>query len=73
MTSSRLIAFAAALLVFIDAGARAQTPTGRFEKEIAAFEAADRAKPPKPGGIVFTGASGIRMGGRWRRISPDCR
>ena len=68
MTPLRLIAVAAALLVFIAAGASAQTPAGRFEKEIAAFEAADRANPPKPGGIVFTGASGIRM---WRTLAED--
>ena len=68
MTPSRLIAVVAALLVFNNVGANAQTPAGRFEKEIAAFEAADRAKPPQPGGIVFTGASGIRM---WRTLAED--
>ena len=68
MTSSRLITLAATLLVFISTGASAQPPTGRFEKEIAAFEAADRAKPPQPGGIVFTGASGISM---WKTLAED--
>ena len=68
MTAARFIAVAAALLVFVNASENAQTPAGRFEKEIAAFEAADRANPPKPGGIVFTGASGIRM---WRTLAED--
>jgi len=57
MTPLHRIAVAATLLVFINTGASAQSPAGRFEKEIAAFEAADRAKAPQPGGIVFTGAS----------------
>jgi len=68
MTSSCLITLAATLLVFINTGASAQSPAGRFEKEIAAFEAADRAKPPQPGGIVFTGASGISM---WKTLAED--
>ena len=33
----------------------------QFEAEIAAFEAADRRRPPEPGGIVFTGSSSIRL------------
>ena len=68
MTTSRLLTLAAALLVFADIGARAQSPAGRFEKEIAAFEAADRAQPPQPGGIVITGASSIRM---WKTMAED--
>ena len=36
--------------------------TDRWEKDIAAFEAADRVSPPRPGGIVFVGSSSIR---RW--------
>jgi len=45
-------------------------PTGpaRWEKEIAAFEAADRANPPTRGGIVFTGSSTIR---RWTTLAQD--
>ncbi len=49
----------------------AQEPKGaapRFEKEIAAFEAAERAHPSPPGGIVFTGASGIRL---WKDLAAD--
>ncbi|MDQ3440650.1 MAG: GDSL-type esterase/lipase family protein [Planctomycetota bacterium] len=45
-------------------------PTGpaRWEKEIAAFEAADRANPPAKGGIVFTGSSTIRG---WKTLARD--
>ena len=48
---------------------RAEPPAGhRFEKEIAAFEAADKIKPPPQGAIVFTGASGIA---RWKTLAQD--
>ncbi|HEY8746736.1 MAG TPA: GDSL-type esterase/lipase family protein [Tepidisphaeraceae bacterium] len=40
----------------------------RWEKEIAAYEAADKQNPPKQGGVVFTGASGIRM---WKTLEKD--
>ena len=40
--------------------ASAESPV-RFETEIVAFEAADRARPPVPGGIVFVGSSSFRM------------
>ena len=32
-----------------------------YEKEIAAFEAADRAKPPAAGQVLFVGSSSIRL------------
>ena len=32
----------------------------RFETDIAAFEAEDRARPPVPGGVLFVGSSSIR-------------
>jgi lysophospholipase L1-like esterase len=40
----------------------------RWEPEIHAFELADRAKPPTPGGVVFIGSSSIRM---WKSLSDD--
>jgi len=45
-------------------------PTGpaRWEKEIAAYEAADRANPPAKGGIVFIGSSTIRL---WKTLASD--
>jgi lysophospholipase L1-like esterase len=39
--------------------AAAQEPTGRFEKELTAFAAADAALPPPRGEIVFVGSSTI--------------
>ncbi len=33
----------------------------RFAKEIAAFDAQDKARPPQKQGIVFTGSSSIRL------------
>jgi lysophospholipase L1-like esterase len=33
----------------------------RFQDEIERFEAADRVRPPAPGGVVFVGSSSIRL------------
>jgi lysophospholipase L1-like esterase len=40
----------------------------KWEKEIAAFEAADRANPPPKGGILFVGSSTIRL---WKSLASD--
>ena len=49
--------------------ARAESPAAHpFEKEIAAYEAADLTGPPSQGAIVFTGASGIRL---WKTMAED--
>jgi len=40
----------------------------RFEAEIRAFEAADRARPPSPGGVVFVGSSSIK---NWIDVAAD--
>lgn len=40
----------------------------QWEKEIAAFEAADRKRFPPPGGIVFVGSSTIRI---WKTLDKD--
>jgi lysophospholipase L1-like esterase len=40
----------------------------RFEAEIRAFEAADRANPPPVGGIVFIGSSSIH---NWTNLAAD--
>jgi lysophospholipase L1-like esterase len=40
----------------------------RWEKEISAFEAADRMNPPKKGGVLFIGSSGIRL---WKTLASD--
>ncbi len=44
------------------------SPEGRYEKEIAAFEAADRQSPPAKGGILFVGDSGIK---KWVSLAAD--
>lgn len=41
---------------------------GAFAEEIARFEAADRADPPRPGGVVFVGSSSIRL---WPTLAAD--
>ncbi len=40
----------------------------RFEKDILAFEDVDRAHPPAPGGVLFTGASSIKF---WTTLDQD--
>jgi len=40
----------------------------KWEKELAAFEAADLAKPPPQGAVLFTGSSTIRM---WTSLAQD--
>ena len=42
--------------------------SAKWEKEIAAFEAADRTNPPPAGGIVFVGSSSIK---RWTNLVAD--
>lgn len=40
----------------------------RWEKEIAAFEAADKKSPPPQGGVLFIGSSTIRL---WKSLAQD--
>src|SRR4051812_22210224 len=40
----------------------------KWEKEVAAYEAADRKSPPPKGGILFIGSSTIR---RWQTLEAD--
>ena len=40
----------------------------RFEKEIAAFEEADKKSPPPQGAILFVGDSAVRM---WKSLPED--
>jgi len=51
-----------ALTLTLGGAVSAQMPRGpqAFEKEIKAFEEADKKKMPPPGGVVFTGASSVR-------------
>jgi len=49
------------LLGLLALAAAQETKPHPFEKEIQAFEKADRENPPKEGGIVFVGSSSIRL------------
>ncbi len=40
----------------------------KWEKEVAAYEAADRANPPPKGGVVFIGSSTVRL---WKTLATD--
>lgn len=40
----------------------------RWEKEIAAYEKADRKSPPPKGGILFIGSSTVRL---WKTLADD--
>ena len=44
------------------------TGSEKWEGEIAAFEAADRANPPEKGVVVFVGSSSIRL---WKTLAQD--
>lgn len=81
MRSTRLVIVLAALAacgpraaqqtapVAAPAPANASAPAiDRFESEIARFEASDRAAPPAPGGILFTGSSSVRL---WKSLESD--
>ncbi len=45
-----------------------KNPSERWEKDIQAFEAADRKQPSPDNAVLFIGASGIRM---WKSLPTD--
>lgn len=49
-------------------GVAAALPNDRFEKDIQAFEAADRAKAPPKGALLFIGSSSTRL---WQTLQQD--
>jgi len=65
-----LLCAAAAATAQTSPAARPTTkPTSQpFQNEIEAFEAADRAHPPTPGGVMFLGSSSIRL---WKTLAED--
>lgn len=78
-TFSSAAILALGLLVTIpQAGLRGQLPPdgtyaaqreySRWEKEIAAYEAADRQSPPPKNGVLFIGSLTIRM---WKTLAED--
>jgi lysophospholipase L1-like esterase len=46
----------------------AVSPSAKFEKEIAAYEAADKKSPPPRGAVLFIGDSGIK---KWTTLAAD--
>lgn len=57
----RVVLPAAAVMVLLTGGHVTAQQPDRWEKDIAAFEAADRTSPPPKGEIVFVGSSTIRL------------
>ncbi len=49
----------------------ANAATNAFEKEILAFEAADKTSPPPKNGVLFIGSSSIRLWKTLRQDLPD--
>ena len=45
-----------------------RSPSEKWEKDIAAFEAADKIHPPPQAAVLFIGASSIRM---WKTLAQD--
>lgn len=62
MVSLSLILFSMSLL------AADKTPVEKWEKDILAFEAADKTNPPPAGAVLFIGSSTIRL---WKTLVED--
>lgn len=62
------LAFVCFLLGFVALSHGQAVAANKYEKDILAFEEADKKNPPPKGGILFTGASGIR---RWTTLVQD--
>ncbi len=63
-----LLSLIAFVLVTAHLRADEKSPSAKWEKDIQAFEAADKKSPPPQGGVLFIGASGIRM---WTSLEKD--
>jgi lysophospholipase L1-like esterase len=71
MKNTFLLSFVALLLLASSPAAWAQKvakDSTRWEKDIAAFEAQDRANPPPKGALLFVGSSTIV---RWKSLAQD--
>lgn len=66
------LSFALLCLALLTTPAEAQTPgapgPGRFEKNVAAYEAADKTSPPPAGAILLAGDSQFY---RWKTLAED--
>jgi len=69
----RIIAGLLIALLTLAAQAADTKHVDRWEKEIAAFEAADHIHPPQTNAILFIGSSGIRMWATLAKDFPDHR
>ncbi|RXN85153.1 GDSL family lipase [Achromobacter aloeverae] len=58
---------APAMTAALDKNATA-TVDNRWDASLAAFAAADKEHPPKPGGVLFVGSSSIRL---WNNLEAD--
>lgn len=67
-TSGRILAITALVSSLPALGATAGQEKLPFEDEINAFEAQDKIKMPKKGGILFIGSSSIRL---WKTLEKD--
>jgi len=73
-SKTKIIVFMVVLGAFVSLGIgiysnlRGMGRAEYWESEIRGFEEADRRAPPKPGVIVFTGSSSIRL---WRTLGQD--
>src|SRR5262245_48520775 len=63
-----LVAFILVASLRTAVGAETNHYFGKWEQEVAAFEASDRTNPPPKHGILFTGSSTIR---RWTTLAQD--
>ena len=70
MTTSLKLLLAAATLLLPARGANGPSAINKFEKDIVAFETADRTSPPPKGAILFAGDSQFT---RWKSIHEDLK
>jgi len=61
-------ALATLLLLVFALPTAAKSPSERWERDIQAFEAADKKSPPPQGAVLFVGSSSIR---RWKSLAQD--
>lgn len=65
--------FAGILIAVLPVMAAEKTPVEKWEKDIKAFEAMDKASPPPEGAVLFIGSSTIRMWKTLKEDFPECK